>query len=49
MPSAPENPWVVIADYNEAPAIANVVADVIGAGYRTVRKRCFDPILRRTA
>jgi glycosyltransferase involved in cell wall biosynthesis len=36
MPSIPENPWVVIAAYNEAPVIANVVADAIGAGYRTV-------------
>jgi glycosyltransferase involved in cell wall biosynthesis len=28
--------WVVIAAYNEAPVIANVVADVKRAGYRTV-------------
>lgn len=36
MPTVPANPWVVIAAYNEAPVIANVVADVVGAGYRTV-------------
>jgi glycosyltransferase involved in cell wall biosynthesis len=37
MPSLlPDDPWVIIAAYNEAPVIAKVIADVTGAGYRTV-------------
>jgi glycosyltransferase involved in cell wall biosynthesis len=34
--AAPENPWVVIAAYNEAPVIAGVIAEVTGAGYPVV-------------
>ena len=35
-PQPPSNAWVVIAAYNEATVIGDVVADVTAAGYRTV-------------
>jgi glycosyltransferase involved in cell wall biosynthesis len=36
MKPSPQDVWVVIAAYNEAKVIANVIADVIGAGYHVV-------------
>jgi glycosyltransferase involved in cell wall biosynthesis len=36
MKPAPQDVWVVIAAYNEAKVIADVIADVTGAGYRVV-------------
>src|SRR5947209_7041102 len=36
MKPSPHDVWVVIAAYNEAKVIADVIADVIGAGYRVV-------------
>jgi glycosyltransferase involved in cell wall biosynthesis len=36
MQSRPPSTWVVIAAYNEATVIGDVVADVTAAGYRTV-------------